>query len=445
MIEIRRIRQINVQAIERLEFQPGGKVTVFSGGNEVGKTSARNGILSVLKGGSDPDLIRRGAKSAEMELEVLVDDDESILGPGEHVYTIKKVQTPGGQRLEVLLDGVEQKAPKSIVEGLIHTAAANPGAFLSGSDKDRLKILLEASDVQIPESVRAIRPEFLERIPTAPALEAIDALEEELVAERKAANKAKKRAEESYETIASTANQILRDADELGTAEEIEGLISKLEKGLEEFDKDAAEEVDRKRAELQAAVDEARLALHRAQDALAERQKDLEEGVEEIRSKQRADRTAMQVSIGASRESLEKVKRTEGVSDSIARSLEQLKEAEREAEALQASIEALRAGRSKCFDSLPIKGLTVEQGKIFYRGTPWEKVNRASQIKIVFRLLELGCPEGKLLVIQSDQLNHLDPATKEAFYRAAESRQNVHFFMEHVTDGPLEVSDGQAD
>ena len=120
----------NFAGISEASVSPG-KVTIFAGGNRVGKTSLIRAIRAALEG-ADPIEIRKGSDKAE----ILIDLEE---------IKIDRRITPGGQRVKVTnAEGFSRPAPQAYLSSLLGTIQFNPMEFYRAKKVDRTKMLLEA-------------------------------------------------------------------------------------------------------------------------------------------------------------------------------------------------------------------------------------------------------------------------------------------------------------
>src|SRR3990167_285154 len=130
----------NILGIDELDFEPGN-VTILSGSNGSGKTSALEAIRNIVHGGHDATLLKNGEDKGET---VLVFNDGTKL-----TKTIKQdrstvlAQTPDGGKIN---------SPQTFVDELVDTFSWNPIAFLTAPKKKRVQTLLEMTPFEVHES-----------------------------------------------------------------------------------------------------------------------------------------------------------------------------------------------------------------------------------------------------------------------------------------------------
>lgn len=137
-VHVKRLRIDNVLGIEHLELEPG-KITVLSGPNESGKTSVLEAIASVVGGGHDATLLRKGAERGEVVL---------VLDNG---VELRKTITQTRSELEARSEEAGKfGSPQTYVRSLVSVTGFNPVAFIDADDKTRIAMLLRAVPVQVP-------------------------------------------------------------------------------------------------------------------------------------------------------------------------------------------------------------------------------------------------------------------------------------------------------
>lgn len=142
-LEITRIEIRNVLGIKEHIVEPG-KITLLSGGNGKGKSSVLKSMHCMIGGGNLATLRNVNATDDEPSEMVM-----ELVGGGQE-YKIKK--TPG--KLEVkrrigntaAFEKIEQ-SPQQFLDSLFDGVLVNPLEFVRVDDKQRVKILLEALDL----------------------------------------------------------------------------------------------------------------------------------------------------------------------------------------------------------------------------------------------------------------------------------------------------------
>ncbi len=410
-------------------FAPGA-LTVIRGHNGSGKSSIIDALLSIFEGGHDPGLLRKGAKKGFIKLTL---DDGT---------TITKTVTGKGSTVDILdAQGHIVPAPQRFIGDLAESLAADPARLLLTKQKDLLAVLLEVMPVRFDadELAREIGPEVA-KLATVPArgadLDGLAAIRKQLYESRTAANRAS------------------RDAD---------GAVYSLRQSLpEQDDKDWAAEAERLRADLAAAHQEvadvkaqataeavqaehAILADYNARiQALSEEraQKVAEARKEATDAHGRLDAEAKPVlddltaQAAAAQERAAAQAKAAGVRESIAVFDRKAKENNILSDRLTEAMERLDALKKRKFDSLPIPGLEVQDGKVLVDGVPWEHVNTARQVELAFAICALRV--GKLPFMVVDDAEHFDADTWAAFEEGALA-SGFQVVAARVADGPLKI------
>src|SRR3990167_7441079 len=113
----------NILGIEELDFEPG-KVTIISGGNGSGKTSALEAIRSIVVGGHDATLLKNGEDKGETIL--VFNDGTKLTKTVKEDRSTLRVQTK---------DGGDINSPQTFMNELVDTFSWNPIEFLTAPKK----------------------------------------------------------------------------------------------------------------------------------------------------------------------------------------------------------------------------------------------------------------------------------------------------------------------
>lgn len=139
------ITQIEIQSFmgiseATLSIEDG--VTVISGQNGAGKTSAVLALLWAIAG-----------RAGSVDQPVKIGDDEAtvrVFAAGEYEYEITRSQKAGGKAtLSVRRDGAPVARPQEVLDALIGTLAFDPLAFAGMKPADQVRTLLTAFDADI--------------------------------------------------------------------------------------------------------------------------------------------------------------------------------------------------------------------------------------------------------------------------------------------------------
>ena len=131
----------NYKAIKRVEITPKGNITIISGNNSQGKSSAIEALVTTIAGkekGHDTP-IRKGEEGAIVEIDL-----------GDRI--IKRSIKDGKDELVVLTkEGHVVKRPRSILDELIDKRKFNVMKFITGTPKEQRALLMELAGLSFDE------------------------------------------------------------------------------------------------------------------------------------------------------------------------------------------------------------------------------------------------------------------------------------------------------
>jgi hypothetical protein len=426
-LSVVRVEVENIKAIEHRELNLKGRsITVLQGCNGSGKTSLLDAIASVFEGGSDPSLIRHGAKTGKVVIEL---SDGTM---------IKKAQSAKGAQLSVTTaNGEAVKSPQAYVESLAASFAFDPLAFIRAPKKERAAYLMRAmplrftgAELHVLKMGRVDVAGPLRSMVGADAvldLAGFDKLRLLVYEKRRAANVAVKELES---TVANLRRSLPADAgngagDLAGSLEmartDLAGIIRQADADIADVRKDAEQARQEARAEL-----DRRLAEIKAEEDRA---------VEEIHAKGRKVVQPLQQRIGELEGELKRIGQIEALKTHLTEQQERLAARADESDALARALNAMDELKRSRTDSLPVPGLELkEDGEVYRDGIPFDQLNQARQYVTSFEIASLSM--GELPLVISDQLEHLDETQRREFFEAIDSAR-WQCVMADVTEGPL--------
>jgi len=413
----------NILGLEHLELVPGA-VTVISGANGVGKTSVLEAIKAGLGGGRDATLLRKGAKEGQVVL-VLDDGTEITKRVGATATTIVKHPTFGAIA-----------KPQTYLDKLADALSVNPIAFLAAPPAKRAEWLLEVLPSKVTDE--DLKGAGVVTLPPASenGLQRIDTARKAAYDERTGVNRTTK---EKKATIAQLEASLPPDsgADPRQEAATAEQEISLLSKGLNtNVDSARLEEFELTKivnTETDAAI--RKLEIERTEKLAAIR----------AHSSARRDKAAAkiqpQIDAATARVSAARTRAERYVSDQRSRTFvsehrEAVAALEENATHLTATLEKLDALKAAALANLPIKGVEVRDGEVYVDDIPFDRVNRARQIRTALNVARLRA--GQLGLVLVDGLESLDPQTFAEFEKAAE-KSGLQFVVNKVSEGALTV------
>jgi energy-coupling factor transporter ATP-binding protein EcfA2 len=475
-----------------------GRVTVLSGRNGSGKSTALQAVQAALGGGNLARIARVAAAGDDEEIE-----PEVVLlleGQGHESYRVERK----GEKIRVRARVGDTAAfedlgkPQSWLRSLYDPQGANPVTFLTASDKDRALLLLEALplDYNRAELLRemAMETDSLLAMPTGlHPLEEIGLIRDSVFRTRTGVNRDLKGKAMAGEQTRRNAPAVVPDdhaaeiaklrqqKDELGrqlvaeqeraAAEEERAITAAqhahevAEAGVNAAFKAAAAKLraafEQGAAEIRAAAEREIAALKAATEASinARRLQDetvLEEGdraaaaamsaareAREIADEQIHARQAVLVALSATLADLEAqaehAARARALHAQARQFDDEAAELARESDRLTAALEALDAFRRRLAKDLPIDGLEIEGREIRVHGVPYEQLNTAQRVDIAVRVACLRARGQRLPVVFVDGAEALD---HEHFDLLVDRLQaaGVQAFVARVTDEPLTVT-----
>lgn len=473
-MRVSRIYVKDILGIEEMDIRPG-VITQVTGKNGTGKSSIIQAVLSVVKGGHDATLLRKGAESGESVI---------YLDGGNETY--RRRVTPERTTLQ-RSDANNKKLPeaKGHLEDLIDSLSVNPIAFLTASGKEKAQKLLEVlplkveaedlKEVGIDPVAEGINNSLFEKH----GLEVLRGVYDHLFDTRQAINRDAKQKR-------STETQ-LREA----LPEEREGIseqlsvtrqrLAEIDAGLQTKKNEIARLLESRKAEIakdyaqqQAAAQktahdgirqcdaiiadlEAKLAAARRgrQDveqtfktttasltdresiAIAEARAEANAAFNHYQSKEKDTRSSVVAEIATLEAEFANQVRVTQSRELMEQMRAEAEEKELESRRLTGLLELLENFRHKKLLDLPIKGLEVKDGEIHLDGIHIDRLNWSKQVALALRVAKLRAKECPLVCV--DNLECLDSETYAKFEEAA-MKSGLQFIVTRVSDGPLTIT-----
>jgi hypothetical protein len=441
-LRVEDIEITNVKGIAHAILKPR-TLTVIKGGNGTGKTSLLSAINAIFEGGHDPTLIRAGEERAQVVM---------TLSDG---VVIDKVTTLKDSYLTIkTADGLEVKRPKAYVESLASSFAFDPIAFMTAAPKDRLKYLLEAMPVEftVPELATALPDDgtFRELLPkSALDLSQFGVWLEGIRERRKVA---KLELEQVKKTCESLKKTLPKEAEQADWTEVIAALERKREKvrtaeeqAVDAIAIEAKAERDKQGAELLVREETLRAEFARALQAIQDERLTISRTIGEAESSAiadarqgcAADRERIAGEIATAQENAQRAAGDNALRAHYDAQRAQLRDKDNFHLWLDGFVERLDVIKKQNLDTLPIPGLEVRNGQIFYDGLDYDKqTNTGQQFKIAVQISALRF--GALPFMIADKGEHLDSASWQEIAEAVEGT-DIQILMTCVDpdSGPL--------
>jgi energy-coupling factor transporter ATP-binding protein EcfA2 len=490
-----RIQVRDVLGAREFSIAPG-KINLISGANGTGKSSALKAVETALGGGNLSRLARIDPDGKETEPEVvlvLAADD------GSEAYRIEKK----GDKLRVKsrvgdTPGFEDVAkPQAWLKGLYDARGSNPVEFLTAKADDRATLLLEAIplDYSRAKLLEAVGVEVDLSVPPGMLhpLQDIALVRDAIFTRRTGVNRdSKTKAAAALEVLqaapASTPEGLAERAAELqATVEDEAAKLAKWEAdsvaehdaavtkaktahqrdvaalsggasdAVQKLKADHAEKARELRAAAEARIEEDRLQIETAVDAVRTRQG---EALAAARAELEAATTAadaamgkavgglterrnaiaqLRVELARAQEQAKAAAKAAGLIEQAARFNEEAKGLDAEAEALTQALDALDVFRRDLGKGIPIPGLEIDGKEIRVNGLPFDMLNTAQRVDLAVRVAVLRSKGSRLPLLFVDGAEALDAQSLEALIDRLGS-ENIQAFLAMVESGsPLKV------
>jgi DNA repair exonuclease SbcCD ATPase subunit len=425
-LRVAHIKISNILGIADFELTPG-KFTAITGRNGSGKTSILEAIKGALKGGHDATLLRNGAENGEV---VLVLDDGT---------QIKKRITQAGSKLEFRdATGAKAAKPADSIRELIDALAVNPIEFLSVPKKQQVTALLEAMPMQADfvKLAAVVAPVMnLQPLGDMHAMDAIATVHKLVFDQRTGDNRMIKEKTGAVSQLEQSIPDALAEVDAIDE--------TMLEKAIE--DAGAVRDAELLRitnklagleAEWTADISALKQKIHeielRAEQArsAAEKQKQI------TQDQYTADTAPIRSSLQTIRDNRDAAAKARATRDNIDKMRDELVDLQGKADAATAAIDALEAYKSDLLATLPIPGLEVREGEIWFNGVLFDRLNSAQQVRVAVEVAKLRA--GRLGIVCVDGIERLDNAAFDDFRQQA-LESGVQLVVTRVGDDGLAV------
>ena len=371
-VRITALELSNVKRIKAVALEPApAGLTVIGGKNGQGKTSVLDGIAWALGGERfRPDAAKREGSVLDPELRVQLSNGLTVIrkGPKSALTVVDETGKRSGQQL---------------LNEFVETLALDLPKFLHASDKERASILLGILGIQ----------------------DQLDALERE---ER---------------SLYDTRTQTGRDRDQARHHAD----------SMEWYSDVPAEPVSVTELTIQLrdaqATNEQNAELRRRVDDLESRMKAIDDQITDLTSK----KSGVYLQLAKAREDatglvdqdtdtlLREIQAADAINTKVRQNIART-EAEQRADtlveqyaALSTEIDAVRAKRVALLEGadMPLPGLSVQEGVLYYNGQPWSCMSSAEQMRAATAIVGRLKPECRFVLV--DRLETMDTDTLREF------------------------------
>ena len=438
-MKINHIKISNILGIDELEFSPDG-FNAITGKNGQGKTSVLEAIKAATGGGHDATLLRKGSDKGEIVL---------VLDNG---MEITRRVTAARSTTDVKEGGKKLTKPADAIRALTDSLSVNPVEFLTSTKKDRVKVLLESMPISVDaEHLSKISGVKVANQHGLQALALVDAVRQQVFDDRTGTNRAVKEKEATINQL-TLAMPDLPEGGVEGSEDELRAQLQaasetreaeeqRITSKLAGFQKTTAEAIQKLRDDAQAQIDAIKAKLD--EDVQAERAKlstietkanqQRQINVEKFTAAAGPIRETLAVIVG-NRDAAAKREQTKAV---IAQMQEDLENLVADAKNQTEAITAIDTYKSELLASMPIPGLSVEDGEVYRDGVQFDRLNTAQQVEIAFQIAKLRA--GELAVVCLDGLELLDSEHLAELEAQAES-SGLQVFVTRVSDEEFSVN-----
>lgn len=434
----------DVLGVKEFALEPG-QVTVLSGRNGTGKTSAIEAIKTVFGGGNLSKLTRidPSIDDADIEPEIVLtmdsEDGQRFLVNKNSKGTKVKAQVGDSAGFEDL------PQPQRFLKGLYDDKLSNPIEFLNAPEKERVIMLLGALPVELDrESLwksMGIKKSDISPVPEGlHPLQELALIREAIFRERTGVNRDAKQKEATAEQTRratpavlpeSHENEIQKMDEEISQrdtqiTERIEKAKSKCQLGCSEARRIAEFKVNKeterherwaadKRAEVERLIAEDREETLQIISKHEEEEREIKAAFEKEKTSELEDAFMEQSAIESAKVKLAELREQAKVAIKAKALQEQADQFDIEAEELKErsriltdAIKALDARRRAMADNIPIPGLEVSGKVITVDGIPFDQLNTAKKMEIAVKITCLRAKDRNLPIIWVDGAEALD-------------------------------------
>lgn len=404
-MNIKQIKISNILGLKELEFT-AGKFVEISGKNGAGKTSVIESIKAGLKGGSTAQLLHNGAEQGEIV--IILDDGMEI----------RKSINSTTAKLDVTQKGRKISKPQGLLDELIDLLSANPVQFLTADKKSRLNYLLEALPLELPaKDIEQIikHCEMDITVPQSHPLEVFASVHNDIYNERREVNRLAKDKNSALNQLKETVKDIDFEPAEVDIKiAELAAKETQMRAKKDEYDKGIQDKYN-------SAVDNATIEYQDALKIIQDIFENAKNRAVDARQKQKDELNRhFTEKMGELTSELAYFREKQKQSGAMQKTKELIKQYSNEYESLTSASElmsngltALSALKESMLKELPVQGLEITDGEIFFDGVAFDKLNTAKQIAIAIEVAKLRTKDLKLICV--DGLERFDTQTYNEF------------------------------
>lgn len=490
-MRIAKIKIENILGIEDLEITAGGTLNIIQGQNGKGKTSVLEAIKVALGSGSDATILRKGETKGRVVL--LMDDKTEVSANVNASGKISRSVVREGQKSSQPATDIREIAdaiginpaefianPKSrseiIIRALNYRADTSelkemfgidfPDGGVEVLDQVRKYLFDERTGVnrslkEKEATINQMKESLSDEIPHSSEIESkIVQLRSEIDDLTSKASSAQSEIRSKYFSEEESLKKSCADA-----LMDLESKMRQIKSDALSRENEAKAKMDEEILEIRSRMEEEIRAVRERQEGIiskireeadssirtervisesdSEKKKqmlaDLRERIDqEIRSSTDGIAEARQSKleeISAAQERLKMAFQQEQIKETIQKMMDQKEGLSAESSMLTSNISVVDEMKKDAFKSIPIEGLSVEDGRVLIDGIDFDRVNTAKQIQVA---MQVACMRNsKLKAICVDGIEALDSESMVSMMEWAEEN-DCQLFVTRVTDSDIE-------
>lgn len=379
MVTINELQVENMKRIKAVKLEPSASgLTVIGGKNGQGKTSVLDAIAWALGGEKfRPTNTKRDGALTPPNLHVVLSNGTIVERRG--VNGSLKVIDPTGK-----------KSGQRLLDEFISKLALNLPAFLHASEAEKAKALLQ---------IIGVGDKLME----------MDRNEEQLYNQRKEVGRIADRKKKAAEEMPFYPNMPAEPVSVSDLLKEQQDILAR--NGENDQKRRNAKEMQERFMRAESNYKVAMEALKAAEDTLRKAKADAEVAAKSAQDLQDESTAELEENLRNVEVMNEKIRANvakEGA-EMEANNLQQ------EYEGLTEQIESVRSDRADLLKEadLPLPGLSVKDGKLIYKGQPWDGMSGAEQLKVAVAIIRKLNPECGFVLM--DKLEQMDTDTLREF------------------------------
>jgi hypothetical protein len=435
----------NVLGIKEMEINPNGNVVEISGRNGLGKTSIMESIKDALGVSEYSQLLRNGETKGSVVLDLGAMKITKNYKPSGDTTKLQEVSGITGAMSDI-------GRPAGVIKSLVNPNSVDPVRLLTAKPKELLDVVLGAIPLTVTtERMASIFGSQVSYDSNEHALVVLSKQTGIVMEGRKLVNRDAK-------TFGITADQLRATLpDDIPVTEELQDQINNNLDKIEGI-RGASRKAGRiARGEFSEGLAKLGSEFEELSDYI-EKQNDLLNTAKQELSAKSAEHQAMLNAQTAANEKaiedeLDKADEYQNHNVELSNEIASLKVYEntqsqvkdyeskiatvtKQSDVMTKQLKAIEDYKSELCQDLPIKGLTIEGGKLSMNGIPFQTLNTAARVDLVLELAKLSA--GTLGFVMLDNSEMLDKDTYTEFMAKA-SETDLTFIVARVEDHDLEI------